>query len=221
MIMKDNNLRFFGLFLVTAIVFSFTNSVAFAQSIDGKFKLGLETRLFRFGYVTPDSSSSYYEIGDITEVEWGMFSSGGTLSSSMGAFVLPASSLGTDLAGGLSDDVILGSRLMVDFAKAKGSKLFTELAFVPHIDYVFSRGQTFRPFIEAQLGVQASFYSELTSVMFMVGPALGAFIFVADKVSIDPRLSLLYSLSNLNENGGDILFHSITIAIMLGFSGWI
>jgi hypothetical protein len=214
--MKGNYIRFWGLFISTVIVLSSTSSMAFAQSIDGKFKLGLESRLFRFGYSTPDEGSS-----DGTVVEWGMFSSGGALSNSMGAFVMPASSLGTDLAGGLSDDVILGSRLMVDFAKAKGSKLFTELAFVPHIDYVFSRGQTFRPFIEAQLGVQASFYSELTSVMFMVGPALGAFIFVADKVSIDPRLSLLYSLSNINESSGDILFHSITIALMLGFSGWI
>lgn len=211
---------------IAAIAFflSFSAEVS-AQSINDSFRLGMETRLFRFLSSTAEPEDSRIE-DDEESIEFGIFSFGSVFSKRRTLLGAPASCFGADLAYGLSGNVLLGSHLMLDYMSVKdGADLSAvQFAIVPHLDYVFLSGRKFRPFLGLQLGGQFSSLSEgnvdSSGKVFMLGAELGAFGFVTNSLSIDPRLSFLYSFGGAEDAGRDWDVNSISIAIMIGFSGW-
>lgn len=224
-LMPVQNWRKPGL-MIAAIAFflSFSTEVS-AQSINDSFRLGMETRLFRFLSSTAEPEESGFE-DDNESIEFGIFSFGSVFSKKIILLGAPASSFGADLAYGLSGNVLLGSHLMLDYMSVKdGADLsVVQFAIVPHLDYVFLTGRKFRPFLGLQLGGQFASLSEgnadTSGKVFMLGAELGAFGFVTNSLSIDPRLSFLYSFGGAEITGVDWDVNSISIAIMLGISGW-
>jgi hypothetical protein len=217
----------YGFLLVAVLLLTgFSDKVA-AQSISHQFKLGLETRVFRFMNVTVEPDNSSFE-RDWDYLEFGLFSTGGSYSNALTVFAAPAASLGTDLAYGLSDHLLLGSRVVFDYSHLEDGDSVWQLDFVPHLDFVFSLGRSFKPFLGAQLGIQtvnASDGTDESGTIFMVGASLGAFVFVGRSVSIDPRLSFLYSFGSADVSalGGtaEADVSSISLAFMLGISVWL
>jgi hypothetical protein len=214
-----------GFFIAAITFFLSFNTGASAQSIDHNFRLGLETRLFRYLSSTAEPEESGIK-DDSESIEFGLFGAGGVFANTGTLLGVPASSFGADLAYGLSGNVLLGSHLMLDYSRVKdGADLSAvQFAIVPHLDYVFSTSRKFRPFLGLQLGGQFASLSQrnvdTSGKLFMLGAELGAFGFVTNSLSIDPRLSFLYSLGGADTGGVDWDVHSISIAIMIGLSGW-
>jgi len=229
--MIANRFRVSAFILLIAAVLLEASSTVYAQSIDHKFRLGVESRLFRFASSTMEQDDTSLE-ETITQIEVGLFSFGGATSNVLNIVALPASSFGCDFAFGVSDNVLIGSRFVVDYGSVDGDEFdisSTQVAFAPHLDYVFISNKGIQPFLGVQAGMQAFFYSvgadgddaDMSSTLFMMGASLGFLGFISDSVSIDPRISFLYSLGSAELSDRDADTSSISVAIMLGFSGWV
>ncbi len=218
----------YGLFTAAFMLVMAGHTAGLAQSIEHKGKLGLETRLFRFVSTTVDLEGPSPE-ETVTNLEFGVFGHGAPLSSVAAIVGQPASSFGADLGFGITDSVLVGTRVMFDYGRLKSedgeSISGLQFAFLPHADVVFLRRQSFRPFLGAQLGAQISSASletmDVSSTIFLVGASLGAFGFVSDAVSIDPRVSFLYSFGSAEIDVADADTDSISVALMIGLSGWV
>ncbi len=229
--MINKRLQPLALFSFSLAVVWLANAATSAQSIDGTFKMGVESRLFRFASITAEVQGPYSSGEETIElVDFGLFSFGSTRAGLFDSLLVPAAAIGADLAYGVTDNLLLGSRLMVDHGRfMDGEELSsTQFAIVPHFDYVFTTNSSFRPFLGAQFGAQGSYLSGdgggMFSYLFLMGLSLGGFAFVADNISIDPRISFFYSLGSADMedvDSPDLDSNGFSIALMIGLSGWI
>jgi hypothetical protein len=196
-----------------------------AQHVDGRFRLGLEGAVLETETVKISSDRVFSDptnpARSVDEVE--------ITSTNAG---LPSSTLGVVAGYGLSDSFVLGARLLwstqsreADFpgSQAQEARVFGVL---PHLEYVFSPGSSFRPYLVGLFGLRSgeSSLGDTTVASFSqwrIGAGVGAHAFAAESFSIDPMLAF-YGVS-AREVVGDVEFEGFGSAITLsiGLSGWL
>jgi hypothetical protein len=193
-------------------VTSFGGAAA-AQSLE-RVSLGLETGIFSV-------QSETLTLEGFT----------GSFDQSTTAFGIGGLGFGLNLAGGASDNVVIGLEALVSTATTEldGSQADAlQATLQPRVEYVFGSG-AFRPFIAGLLGYHSSSTTsgelEITSSLFSYGAGVGAHGFIADSFSIDPLLSfqaLTGSRTLPSTTGGSVTPDSSgsLIALTVAFSGW-
>ena len=218
--MPSTPTRILGSAMLLALVVA-APTHANAQSPDGRFKLGIETALFEYTTTTVDAG--------------GVATTTDNSASEVSFGIVPARS-GLDLGYGLSDSVVLGTRLLLvhnsqEQPGAAASVDATVFGFLPHLDYVFPSRSSTRVFLGPLAGFGIADAQQVSAHLFIFGANFGAHIFASKGVSIDPRLVVSYALGeeSYDINLGGLLpalgvsadIHVIAVSVMLGISAWL
>jgi hypothetical protein len=223
--------------LVTTLGFAIVGSfalaflaapVAAAQRVDARLKLGMETAVFEYSSTRLQNAGTTSPNDSTDEVTLGF---------------APARA-GVDLAYGIADTLVLGTRLLLVHsstesaggagAGAGGLDIDTTiLGVVPHLDYVFPGDGTARVFLGPMVGfgvgsAALGSVSDGSAHLFLFGANFGVHIFAARGVSIDPRLALSYALGETSYDmaiGGTTTGTSadlrvLAVSALLGISAW-
>lgn len=186
-------------------------AIGSAQIAD-KLKLGLHANAF--SYASFNSGGGRDAENDLSI---GPFAPGSTANSIIG--VPPG---GLDIGYGTSESVVIGMLLRLGFSELDtggfgGSRTVGVIGFMPHVDFVFAQGSSFRPYIGAVGGI-----SHVTSgngaTFASVGIEGGGFGFVGESFSLGPRAAFTYSpgvSSSVSE------LSVIAFELQLELAGWI
>jgi hypothetical protein len=117
--------------------------------------------------------------------------------------------------------MLLGSRLLFDCSHIEDDDWsIIEFALSPHVDYVFLAARKIRPFLGLQLGFQLASQvgggNDKPNTVYMLGAEFGLLGFIVDALSIDPRLSFLYSIGEHDHYKAN----SFSMVFLVGLSGW-
>lgn len=193
-----------------------------AQETEGALQLGLGTSVFSYSSASLEAEAQgVTQDLDISTTRWGLSDTQATL----------------ELGYGLSDMIVLGG-----FAQLGGASTTTEigateseessfsLVIGPKIDFMFSPGQTVRPFVGAALGLSSSSTeagtAETSTTALQLLGRVGIRAFLADGFSLDPALtlgwaSLLSGDLDLGVADADLSGSAFNIGVAVGFSGWL
>lgn len=220
------NMRIGTAFVTSLLATSVWADVACAQTVDGRFRLGLEAIMVETQSVSVKGTFTD-ESGEeqIVDSQLDRSSSG-----------LLASTLGLGLGLGFGDHVVLGARILQG---SQGVKIndgvettSSSVSFLPFAEFLLSSHTPFQPYLGVTAGIRtgstevdndevSNFDSTLT------GLNLGAHIFVSDSFSIDPALSFLYVSETAEETVGGSLEpvklegSGTLILLSFGLTGWL
>jgi hypothetical protein len=182
-----------------------------AQSSENRVQLSLDANLIAYDSSTLSSSGTSASLSDTT---WGPGASG----------------LGLGLGYGLSENWLIGLRLLGSsstsslYAPGSTDTKITSYSILPRLEYVFAL-QPIHPYFGATLGLRGTSSpgagSSTSASDFVFGGVAGVRAFATSSFSIDPSITLLGSTGK--EDTGATSFDRSGFTFLLGvaFSGWI
>ncbi len=205
---KTSTHKLFGLLAGAVVLMSTVD--AEAQYIEERFMLGFSHGLFEFNNET---LSTDYSSDDFS-------------ASKISLGILPTL-LGIDLGYGVSELVVVGTNFQFSYInidpEGESSLSGTTVSFVPHVDIVFSQGQSARPFIGLLAGLQfaseSDGFDDQSLLSFLFGARTGIHFFVVDAVSITPVASFMYGIGSYEDTEIDV--DTILVDVFLGLTAWL
>lgn len=185
---------------VAPLVLLLTASLpAAAQSMDGRFGLGIEVPALDIRHVSQDISVPSATAGQSTTASVGQTTTG------MGLFTIGA---GLNGQYGLSNQTILGMRLALqrETSKSDGSSTAaqSQLSLLPRFEYAMAPDDVVRPHIGLEAGYERSTTNGpagVTSNLWLIGPTGGVSYFPSPNWSVDVNASL-YFVTGSEDIGG-------------------
>jgi hypothetical protein len=170
-----------------------------AQSIDGRFGLGVEVPVLDIRHISQDVSVPGGTAGESTT------SSVGQTSAAIGLFAVGA---GLNGQYGLSNQTVLGARLSMQrrTSKSDGSSTAaqSELSLLPRFEYYMAPDATVRPHLGLEAGYERSTTNGsagVTSNSWLIGPTGGVSYFPSPNWSLDVNASV-YFVAGSGDIGG-------------------
>jgi hypothetical protein len=142
------------------------------------------------------------------------------------AYGVGFSNMGVDLGYGLGPGGVLGTRAVVqgrraDFGDFIGTLHAVQLGLVPYFEWAFLEGQTVRPTLGAQAAYTWTKQGDDSFSSIALGPTVGLLGFVAERVSVDVRASLLGVFSFQEFGGSSVTTRGYQVGLDLTLSGWL
>ncbi len=191
---------------------------AAAQSIDGRFGLGIEVPVLDIRHVSQDVSVPSGTAGESTTT------SVGQTSTAMGLFAIGA---GLDGQYGLSSQTILGARLSLrrETSKSDGSSTaaHSELSLLPRFEYYTAPDDVVRPHIGLEAGYERSTSNGsagVTSNLWLIGPTGGVSYFPSPYWSVDVNASLYFVAGSEDISGQSVSVAGYGGVLRIALSSW-
>ncbi len=188
-----------GRSLVPFVLLLTASLPAAAQSIDGRFGLGIEVPALDIRHVSQDISVPSGTAGESTTT------SVGQTSTAIGLFAIGA---GLNGQYGLSNQTVLGTRLALrrETSKSDGTSTaaHSQLSLLPRFEYYMAHDDVVRPHIGLEAGYERSTTngsSGVTSNLWLIGPTGGVSYFPSPNWSVDINASL-YFVTGSEDIGG-------------------
>jgi hypothetical protein len=208
-------------FLTSAFAASFSAN-AFADPIEGAFRVSLDTTVFEYLNVSLEQSSP--QPGPP-----GTKSPAGDLSSSQTTFGILGSNVGIGLAGAVTENIMLAGRLSAgktDTEVLSQQASATAVTLMPSIEFLFGTDDPFRPFVALNGGYRTATSSpgggtDTTAEAFLIGGGVGMHAFAARSFSIDPGINVFYTTGSVETGSFKFDSSGVQVWVNIGISGWI
>ena len=172
---------------------------AAAQTVGGKFSLGIEVPALDIRHVSQDISVPSGVAGQSSTL------SVGQTSTAFGLFAVGA---GLNGQYGLSDQTIFGARVALrrETSKSDGSSAaaHSQLSLLPRFEYYMGPGDTVRPHLGLEVGYERSTSNGAsggTSNLWLIGPTGGVSYFPSPNWSVDVNASV-FLITGSEDLGG-------------------
>ena len=191
---------------------------AVAQSIDGRFGLGIEVPVLDVRHISQDISVPSGTAGATTTTAVGQTTTG------LGLF-----SLGAGLNGqyGLSSQTVLGARLALrrETSKSDGSATaaHSQLSLLPRFEYYMAPDAPVRPHLGLEAGYERSTSngaSGVTSNLWFIGPTGGVSYFPSSDWSLDVNASLYFVTGSEEISGQSVSSSGYGGVLRVALSSW-